>query len=196
MIVMIDNYDSFTYNLVQYLGELGHEAKVIRNDSLSVNAVLGLNPSGVLIGPGPCTPDDAGICVGLIKQISKTNIPLLGICLGHQSIAQAFGGLIIQHNEISHGKIAEIHHEKTDIFVGINSPFNATRYHSLVVSKSDFPYNFLSITASLPDGTIMGVKHKQKNIFGLQFHPESIASENGYEILKNFIDIIEGKKNE
>ena len=196
MIVMIDNYDSFTYNLVQYLGELGHEAKVIRNDSLSVNAVLDLNPSGVLIGPGPCTPDDAGICVGLIKQISKTNIPLLGICLGHQSIAQAFGGLIIQHTEISHGKIAEIHHEKTDIFVGINSPFNATRYHSLVVSKNEFPNNFLSITASLPDGTIMGVKHKQKNIFGLQFHPESIASENGYEILKNFIDIIEGEKNE
>ena len=150
----------------------------------------------MLIGPGPCTPDDAGICVSLIKQISKTNIPLLGICLGHQSIAQAFGGLIIQHTEISHGKIAEIHHEKTDIFVGINSPFNATRYHSLVVSKNDFPNNFLSITASLPDGTIMGVKHKQKNIFGLQFHPESIASENGYEILKNFIDIIEGEKNE
>ena len=189
MILMIDNYDSFTYNLVQYLGELGSEVTVFRNDTASVEELLGLSPSGIVIGPGPCSPTEAGICVDLIKEVSNTNIPLLGVCLGHQAIGQAFGGKIIQHKEISHGKIGLIHHSSTGIFRGILSPFKATRYHSLVISNNNFPDSLLKITASLADGTIMGIQHKKKSIYGVQFHPESISSEHGYTILQHFIDL-------
>jgi len=192
---MIDNYDSFTYNLVQYLGELGSDIKVFRNDTVSVTELIELSPSGIVIGPGPCSPTQAGICVDLIKAVSSTNIPLLGVCLGHQAIGQAFGGKIVQHKEISHGKIGEIHHNSTGIFREIRSPFKATRYHSLVISNNNFPNSVLNVTASLADGTIMGIQHKEKSIFGVQFHPESIASEHGYTILQQFIYIIKGKKN-
>ena len=195
MILMIDNYDSFTYNLVQYLGELGSDIKVFRNDTVSVTELIELSPSGIVIGPGPCSPTQAGICVDLIKAVSSTNIPLLGVCLGHQAIGQAFGGKIVQHKEISHGKIGEIHHNSTGIFREIRSPFKATRYHSLVISNNNFPNSVLNVTASLADGTIMGIQHKEKSIFGVQFHPESIASEHGYTILQQFIYIIKGKKN-
>lgn len=189
---MIDNYDSFTYNLVQYLGELGADVKVFRNDTVSITELLGLGPSGIVIGPGPCSPTEAGICIDLIKEISKTNIPLLGVCLGHQAIGQAFGGQIVQHTDISHGKVAEIHHNAKGIFREIRSPFKATRYHSLVISNNNFPNSVLEITASLEDGTIMGIQHKKKSIHGVQFHPESISSEYGYDILNHFLDRIKG----
>ena len=195
MILMIDNYDSFTYNLVQYLGELGSDVTVFRNDTATITELLGLSPSGIVIGPGPCSPTEAGICVDLIKEVSNTNIPLLGVCLGHQAIGQAFGGKIVQHKEISHGKLGEIHHNSAGIFRGILSPFKATRYHSLVISNNNFPDSTLKITASLADGTIMGIQHKKKSIYGVQFHPESISSEHGYTILEHFIGNIKGNKN-
>jgi anthranilate synthase component 2 len=193
MILMIDNYDSFTYNLVQYLGQLGANVKVIRNDIHSVADLLALKPTGIVIGPGPCTPSEAGVCIDLIKEVAKTHVPLLGVCLGHQAIGEAFGGTVIRHSEISHGKVANINHNKRGVFKNLNTPFKATRYHSLVVDLKSFPDDVLEVTATLKDGTIMGLTHKDKNIFGDQFHPESIASENGHTLLQNFLDKIESK---
>ncbi|MDE2647508.1 MAG: aminodeoxychorismate/anthranilate synthase component II [Paracoccaceae bacterium] len=193
MILMIDNYDSFTYNLVQYLGQLGANVKVIRNDIHSVADLLALKPTGIVIGPGPCTPSEAGVCIDLIKEVAKTHVPLLGVCLGHQAIGEAFGGTVIRHSEISHGKVANINHNKRGVFKNLNTPFKATRYHSLVVDLESFPDDVLEVTASLQDGTIMGLTHKDKDIFGVQFHPESIASENGHTLLQNFLDKIESK---
>ncbi len=194
MILMIDNYDSFTYNLVQYLGQLGANVKVIRNDIHSVADLLALKPTGIVIGPGPCTPSKAGVCIDLIQEVAKTQVPLLGVCLGHQAIGEAFGGTVIRHKEISHGKVASINHNKKGIFKNLNTPFKATRYHSLVVDVDSFPDDVLEVTASLQDGTIMGLTHKKKDIFGVQFHPESIASENGHALLKNFLNKIESSR--
>ena len=194
MILMIDNYDSFTYNLVQYLGQLGANVKVIRNDIQSVPDLLALKPTGIVIGPGPCTPSKAGVCIDLIKEVAKTRVPLLGVCLGHQAIGEAFGGTVIRHTEISHGKVAYINHNKKGIFKNLNTPFKATRYHSLVVDVDSFPDDVLEVTASLQDGTIMGLTHKKKDIFGVQFHPESIASENGHALLQNFLNKIESSR--
>ena len=194
MILMIDNYDSFTYNLVQYLGQLGANVKVIRNDIHSVADLLALKPTGIVIGPGPCTPSKAGVCIDLIQEVAKTQVPLLGVCLGHQAIGEAFGGTVIRHTEISHGKVASINHNKKGIFKNLNTPFKATRYHSLVVDVDSFPDDVLEVTASLQDGTIMGLTHKKKDIFGVQFHPESIASENGHALLKNFLNKIESSR--
>jgi len=191
---MIDNYDSFTYNLVQHFGELGQEVDVIRNDAFSVNEILKKRPVGIVIGPGPGYPSEAGICLELTKALEKTNIPLLGVCLGHQIIGQAFCGKVLGHTEIAHGKISEIHHKGAGIFKNLESPFMATRYHSLVVTRDNFP-NRLGITAELSDGTIMALKHKTKEIYGLQFHPESIASENGYALLRSFIKKIDCNTN-
>ena len=194
MILMIDNYDSFTYNLVQYLGQLGANVKVIRNDIHSVADLLALKPTGIVIGPGPCTPSKAGVCIDLIQAVATTQVPVLGVCLGHQAIGEAFGGTVIRHKEISHGKVANINHNKKGIFKNLNTPFKATRYHSLVVDVDSFPDDVLEVTASLQDGTIMGLTHKKKDIFGVQFHPESIASENGHALLKNFLNKIESSR--
>ena len=194
MILMIDNYDSFTYNLVQYLGQLGANVKVIRNDIHSVADLLALKPTGIVIGPGPCTPSKAGVCIDLIQEVAKTQVPLLGVCLGHQAIGEAFGGTVIRHTEISHGKVASINHNKKGIFKNLNTPFKATRYHSLVVDVDSFPDDVLEVTASLQDGTIMGLTHKKKDICGVQLHPESIASENGHALLKNFLNKIESSR--
>ena len=193
MILMIDNYDSFTYNLVQYLGQLGATVKVIRNDIQSVKDLLSYKPTGIVIGPGPCTPSEAGVCINLIKEVAKIQVPLLGVCLGHQAIGEAFGGIVVRHTEISHGKVANIDHNKAGIFKNLNTPFKATRYHSLVVDVDSFPDDVLEVTASLEDGTIMGLAHREKDIFGVQFHPESIASENGHALLQNFLDKVESK---
>jgi len=186
MLLLIDNYDSFTFNLVHYLGELGADVKVKRNDELSVAEALALRPAGILLSPGPCDPDQAGICLDLTRGAAKSGIPVLGVCLGHQTIGQAFGGKVVRCHEIVHGKMGEIHHNATGVFVGLPSPFLATRYHSLVVDRKSLP-DCLEITAWLTDGTIMGLRHKTLPIHGVQFHPESIASEHGHALLKNFL---------
>ncbi len=187
MLLVIDNYDSFTYNLVHYAQELGAETQVIRNDQISVKDALTFGAKAVLLSPGPCTPNDAGICLDLIAQ-SPNDLPILGICLGQQSIGQAFGGKIIQSKAIMHGKISDIHHDKTGLFKGLETPFKATRYHSLAVERESFP-DPLTINAWTDDGEIMGLMHKTRPIHGLQFHPESIASENGHALIKNFLDL-------
>ena len=186
MLLMIDNYDSFTYNLVQYLSEIGQEVKVYRNDKITIEEVNKLNPKYIVISPGPCTPNEAGISLELINSF-KGKIPILGVCLGHQSIGQAFGGKIIHAQTIMHGKTSQIFHENTGIFNGIKSPFTATRYHSLVIDKKSLPDCF-DITAWTDDNEIMGIKHKDLPIEGVQFHPESILSEYGHDLLKNFLD--------
>ena len=188
MLLLIDNYDSFTWNLVHYLGELGAEVKVVRNDALNVQEALGLRPSAIVLSPGPCDPDQAGICLPLTLAAAETGVPLLGVCLGHQTIGQAFGGKVIRCHEIVHGKMGVMHHEGKGVFAGLPSPFRATRYHSLVVERSSLPPE-LEVTAWLEDGTIMGLRHRTKPIEGVQFHPESIASEHGHKILKNFLDL-------
>ena len=187
MYVLIDNYDSFTYNLLHFLGELGAEIVVYRNDSITPAKVLELSPEGIVLSPGPCDPDRAGICVDLVRQASG-KIPILGVCLGHQSIAQAFGANIDRAPTPMHGKLSRICHRETDIFDGIASPFVATRYHSLMVTKSTLP-DVLKVTAQTDDGVIMGLRHQKHPIFGVQFHPESIASENGHALLENFLNI-------
>ena len=187
MILIIDNYDSFTYNLVHLIGELSQKIVVKRNDAISVTDAINMKPSGIVLSPGPCDPDQAGICLELTLKAAENEIPLLGVCLGHQTIAQAFGGDIIRCHEIIHGKLDEIHHENDQLFVGIPNAFNATRYHSLIVSRENLPKE-LNKTAWLKDGTIMGLSHKKLPIFGLQFHPESIASQYGYQLIKNFLD--------
>jgi len=186
MLLMIDNYDSFTYNLVQYLAEIGQEVKVVRNDKISIEEINKLNPQYIVISPGPCTPNEAGISLELIEAF-KGKIPILGVCLGHQSIGQAFGGKIVHAQTIMHGKTSKISHNNKGVFRGIKNPFIATRYHSLVIEKQTLP-NCFDITAWTDDNEIMGIKHKELAIEGVQFHPESILSEYGHDLLKNFLD--------
>ena len=192
MILLIDNYDSFTYNLVHYVSELGTEVIVRRNDKITVQQALDLNPSGILLSPGPCDPDKAGICLDLVGAVSLSKIPLLGVCLGHQTIGQYFGGKIIKCHEVVHGKMGIIKHENSQLFKGLPSPIEATRYHSLIVERSTLP-DELTVTAETEDGVIMGLSHKNLPIHGVQFHPESIASQYGHELLKNFINMLKVK---
>ncbi|WP_292287047.1 aminodeoxychorismate/anthranilate synthase component II [Marivita sp.] len=186
MLLLIDNYDSFTYNLVHYLGELGADVRVARNDAISVQEALAMNPAGILLSPGPCDPDQAGICLDLTRAAAETRVPLLGVCLGHQTLGQAFGGQVVRHSDIVHGKMGVVHHDQAGVFAGLTSPFKATRYHSLVVARDSLP-DCLEITAWLEDGTIMGLRHRQLPLQGVQFHPESIASEHGHALLRNFV---------
>ena len=188
-ILMIDNYDSFTYNLVQYLGSLGAEVVVKRNDEITLEEVKEIDPEGIVISPGPCTPKEAGISVPLIKKYYK-DYPILGVCLGHQSIGYAFGGKIVRAKRLMHGKISQIYHTGEGVFEGIPSPFSAVRYHSLVIERESLP-EVLKITAWSEDDEIMGIQHKEYPVFGVQFHPESVLSEHGMDILKNFLKIVE-----
>lgn len=187
MLLLIDNYDSFTYNLVHYLGELGADVQVWRNDALNVQEAMAMKPAGILLSPGPATPDDAGICLALTAAAAETRTPLMGVCLGHQTIGQTFGGTVKRCHEIVHGKMGSMHHKDTGLFSGLPTPFDATRYHSLIVERETLP-DCLNITAELEDGTIMGLQHKELPMHGVQFHPESIASEHGHALLKNFLD--------
>lgn len=187
MLLLIDNYDSFTYNLVHYFGELGADVLVRRNDALDVQAVMALRPEAIVLSPGPCDPAQAGICLPLTLAAAEANIPLLGVCLGHQTIGQAFGGDVVRCHEIVHGKMGVMHHAGAGVFSGLPNPFKATRYHSLIVDRATLP-DSLEVTAWLEDGTIMGLRHREKLIEGVQFHPESIASEHGHHLLRNFLD--------
>jgi anthranilate synthase component II len=187
MIVLIDNYDSFTFNLFHYLGGLGADVLVYRNDKISVDKVLAMDPEAVVLSPGPCTPNEAGICLELIGKASPT-IPVLGVCLGHQAIGQAFGGKVVRAPAQVHGKLSEIKHKGEGVFRGINAPFKATRYHSLVVARESLPTD-LAVTAETDDRLVMGLAHRTLAVHGVQFHPESIASEHGHLILRNFLDI-------
>lgn len=187
MLLLIDNYDSFTYNLYHYLGELGARVEVVRNDALTVEQALSMHPSGIVISPGPCDPDRAGISLPLVERAQNV-CPILGVCLGHQAIAQAFGGRIVRANRIMHGKVSPIHHEGRSVFAGLPSPFRATRYHSLVAEPASLP-SCLDVTARSDDGTIMGVSHRTLPIHGVQFHPESIDTEHGHTMLRNFLDL-------
>jgi len=191
MIVMIDNYDSFTYNLVQYLGELGAEVQVFRNDQISVDGVVALKPERIVLSPGPCTPNEAGICLELIERL-KGRFPILGVCLGHQAIGQAFGGKVVRARQVMHGKTSPIHHEGKGVFSDLPTPFTATRYHSLIVERASLPADF-EVTAwtQHEDGSvdeIMGLRHKTLPVEGVQFHPESILTEHGHDMLKNFLE--------
>ena len=185
MLLMIDNYDSFTYNLVQYLSELGEEVVVYRNDEITLDTILKLKPDRIVISPGPCTPNEAGISLSVIKKFSE-DIPVLGVCLGHQSIGQAFGGHIVHAKQLMHGKTSPIFHKNVGIFRNLPNPFIATRYHSLVIERSTLP-DCLEVTAWTEDDEIMGVRHKTLAIEGIQFHPESILSEHGHQMLENFL---------
>jgi len=187
MLLLIDNYDSFTYNLVHYLGELGAEAKVVRNDELTPAEAFALRPEAVVMSPGPCDPDQAGICLELIRT-APAGLPILGVCLGHQAIGQAYGGEVVRCHEIMHGKLSTITHSGTGLFRGLPQGFSVTRYHSLTVKPESLPA-CLEVTARSQSGVIMGLQHKSRPIHGVQFHPESIASEYGHELLKNFLEI-------
>ena len=189
MLLLIDNYDSFTYNLVHYLGDLGADVVVRRNDALDVQAAMAMRPEGIILSPGPCDPDQAGICLALTAAAAETKTPLLGVCLGHQTIGQAFGGKVVRCHEIVHGKMGLMHHDGKGLFAGLPSPFEATRYHSLVVERDSLP-DCLEVTAALEDGTIMGLQHRDLPIHGVQFHPESIASQHGHALLQNFLDLM------
>jgi anthranilate synthase component 2 len=186
MLLLIDNYDSFTYNLLHYLGSLGADVVIRRNDALNVQEAMAMKPEGILLSPGPCDPDRAGICLSLTLAAAETRTPLMGVCLGHQTIGQAFGGKVVRADDIVHGKMGEIHHDATGVFAGLPTPFAATRYHSLVVDRASLP-DSLKVTASLRDGTIMGLQHRELPIHGVQFHPESIRSEHGHALLQNFL---------
>lgn len=186
MILVIDNYDSFTYNLVQYLGELGEDIVVHRNDEIDLDGIAKLAPDHILISPGPCTPNEAGISLALLERF-KGEIPIFGVCLGHQSIGQAFGGDVIRADQLMHGKTSEIKHDGKTIFAGLPSPFTATRYHSLIVKRETLP-DCLEISAETEDGLIMGLRHKEYVVEGVQFHPESIMTDYGLKILRNFLD--------
>lgn len=186
MILLIDNYDSFTWNLVHYLGEAGAEVLVRRNDTLSVEQALDLGADGIVVSPGPCTPSQAGIIVPLIRAAADRGLPLLGVCLGHQAIGAAFGCPVVKATRIIHGKTDLILHDRTGVFSGLPSPFRATRYHSLMLDKENLP-PVLRVTATSPDGTIMGIQHRSLPIEGVQFHPESIASEHGHQMIENFL---------
>jgi len=187
MLLLIDNYDSFTYNLVHYLGELGADVTVRRNDALDVQQAMAMRPSAIVLSPGPCDPDRAGICLPLTLAAAETGTPLLGVCLGHQTIGQAFGGRVVRAAEIVHGKPGTIRHSGRGVFAGLPSPFRATRYHSLIVERDSLP-DALEVTAELEDGTIMALRHRTRPIEGVQFHPESIASEHGHRLLLNFLE--------
>jgi anthranilate synthase component 2 len=187
MLLMIDNYDSFTYNIVQYFGQLGEDVQVHRNDKITLEEIERLKPARLVISPGPCTPEEAGISVAAIRHFAG-KIPLLGVCLGHQSIGAAFGGRIVRSSTLMHGKTSPIIHDGTGLFAGLPSPFNATRYHSLVVERASFP-EALEITAWVEEGEIMGLRHRTLPIWGVQFHPESILTEGGMTILKNFLEM-------
>ncbi|WP_127104510.1 anthranilate synthase component II [Pararhodobacter zhoushanensis] len=187
MLLLIDNYDSFTYNLVHYFGELGAEVVVRRNDALDVQQAMALNPSAIVLSPGPCDPDQAGICLALVAAAAETKTPLLGVCLGHQTIGQAFGGKVVRAGEIVHGKMGTIHHADGGVFAGLPSPLEATRYHSLIVERDSLP-DCLEVTAWLESGMIMGLRHRELPIEGVQFHPESIASQHGHAMLKTFLE--------
>ncbi len=191
MILLIDNYDSFTFNLVHFLGDLGAECDVRRNDALSAEEAMALKPEAIVLSPGPCAPEQAGICLDLIAA-SAGRVPLLGVCLGHQAIGQAFGAVVERAPSPMHGKLSEVVHEGSDVFAGLPSPFQATRYHSLVVREESMPAT-LEATAHTRDGVVMGLRHRDLPIFGVQFHPESIASEHGHEILANFLAIARGR---
>ena len=190
MLLMIDNYDSFTYNLVQYFGELGQDVRVYRNDQITTDEIDALRPELICISPGPCSPAEAGISVEVIKRFGG-KIPILGVCLGHQAIGAAFGGNIIRAKQVMHGKTSEISHTGSDVFAGLPSPFTVIRYHSLAIERSTIP-DCLAITAETADGEIMGVRHKSLPIYGVQFHPESILSEHGHALLRNFLDMNHG----
>lgn len=189
-LLLLDNYDSFTYNLVHYLAELGAEVEVARNDALSVDEALAKKPQAIVISPGPGTPDDSGICLDLVRAASG-RVPLLGVCLGHQTIGQVFGGSVVRATAPMHGKVSAVSHRGEGIFSGLPSPFDATRYHSLVVAREGLP-DVLRVTAETPDGTIMALSHREHNTHGVQFHPESIASEHGHALLKNFLTLAGG----
>ena len=188
MIILIDNYDSFTYNLVQYFGDLGVETRVYRNDKITVDKVINEKPKGIVISPGPSDPDHAGICLDTIKAAAEHDIPLFGVCLGHQAIGQAFGGKVVRTPPM-HGKTSEVTHNNKSVFKGIPSPLEVTRYHSLIVERETLP-DTLEITAETEGGIIMGLAHKTKPVHGVQFHPESIATTNGHALLQNFIDML------
>jgi len=185
MLLMIDNYDSFTYNLVQYLGELGQEVRVFRNDEITLEEIDKLAPERIVISPGPCTPNEAGISVAVVERFAG-RVPILGVCLGHQSIAQAYGGRIVHAQVLMHGKTSMIHHDNQGVFRGLPNPFEATRYHSLVVERNSLP-DCLEVTAWSDDGDIMGMRHRQRDLEGVQFHPESILTQHGHDLLRAFI---------
>ena len=187
MLLLIDNYDSFTFNLVHYLGELGADVVVRRNDALDVQAAMAMRPAGIVLSPGPCDPAQAGICLALTAAAAETRTPLLGVCLGHQTIGEAFGGRVIRAPAIVHGKVWDIHHSGAGVFDELPTPFRATRYHSLTVERETLP-DCLEITAWTEDGTVMGLRHRDRPIEGVQFHPESIASEHGHAMLRRFLD--------
>jgi anthranilate synthase/aminodeoxychorismate synthase-like glutamine amidotransferase len=186
MILLIDNYDSFTFNLYHFLGDLGVEIEVRRNDALTSQEALAMQPEAILLSPGPCTPNEAGICLPLIGAAASAGIPLMGVCLGHQAIGQAFGGTVIRAPDPVHGKVWDVHHRGTDLFAELPSPVRATRYHSLVVRRDDLPPE-LEATAWTEDGLVMGLAHRSLPIWGVQFHPESIASQHGHDLLRNFL---------
>ena len=192
MILLIDNYDSFTFNLYHFLGDLGAEVEVRRNDAITSQEALAMRPDAILLSPGPCTPNEAGICLPLIGAAAAARVPLMGVCLGHQAIGQAFGGTVIRAPEPVHGKVWDIHHRGTDLFTGLPSPFQATRYHSLVVRRDDLPPE-LEATAWTADGLVMGMAHRDLLIWGVQFHPESIASQHGHDLLRNFLTLAKAK---
>jgi anthranilate synthase component 2 len=185
MLLMIDNYDSFTYNLVQYLGELGAEVQVYRNDALTLDQIAAWKPEKIVLSPGPCTPSEAGVCVPLIQRFAG-EIPILGVCLGHQAIGQAFGGRIVRAARVMHGKLSEVKHQGTGVFSGLESPLTATRYHSLAIERTSLP-PCLEVTAESDDGEIMGVRHRDTAVEGVQFHPEAILTQQGHELLANFL---------
>lgn len=185
MLLMIDNYDSFTYNLVQYFGELGEEVRVVRNDAIDIEGIAALAPARIVVSPGPCTPAEAGVSLVVIREFAG-KVPILGVCLGHQAIGQAFGGRIVHAGKVMHGKTSSISHAGQGVFAGLPSPFLATRYHSLAIERASLP-DCLEITAESEDGEIMGVRHKEFELEGVQFHPESILSEHGHALLKNFL---------
>lgn len=187
MLLLIDNYDSFTYNLFHYLGELGADVRVVRNDEISAAEALALRPEGIVLSPGPCTPNEAGICLDVIG-LANGAMPILGVCLGHQAIGQAYGGRIVRAPEPMHGKLSRVHHTGKSVFRGLNNDFLATRYHSLTIDPPSVP-SALDVTATSEDGVIQGVMHKSHPVHGVQFHPESIASENGHALLANFLQI-------
>ena len=187
MLLLIDNYDSFTYNLFHYLGELGADVVVKRNDELTATQALAMKPQAVVLSPGPCTPNEAGICLDLIRQ-ANGSMPILGVCLGHQSIGQVYGGKIVRAPEPMHGKLSRIHHTGRSVFRGLNNDFQATRYHSLTIAPDSMPDD-MEITATSSDGVIQGIMHKRHPVHGVQFHPESIASENGHALLQNFLNL-------
>jgi len=189
MLLLIDNYDSFTFNLFHYLGELGADVLVKRNDELSAGEALAMHPEGIVLSPGPCTPNEAGICLEVIRT-ADGRVPILGVCLGHQAIGQVYGGRVVRAPEPMHGKLSRIHHTGKSVFRGLNNDFEATRYHSLTLAPESIPQS-LEVTATTADGVIMGVMHKSHPVHGVQFHPESIASENGHALLQNFLQIAE-----